>query len=63
MGMLLEGVLNEPYSIETLQDEGRTVYEKETNPDFIPFDFWNYGYKIGDLPEHLQQQYKNYMQN
>ena len=63
MGMLLEGVLNEPYSIYDLQEEGRTVYEKETNPDYIPLDFWNYGYKLKDLPEHLQEQYKNYMQN
>ena len=33
---------------------------KETQPDYIPFDFWNYGYKITDLPEHLQQRYERY---
>ena len=60
-GILLEGALNEPYTIDDLQDEGATEYEKETNPDFIPWDFWNYGYKIGDLPEHLQERYKDYM--
>ena len=62
-GMLLDGALNEPYTIDDLQQEGRTEYEKETNPDFIPWDFWNYGLKINDLPEHLQEQYKNCMQN
>ena len=61
--MLLDGALNEPYTIDDLQQEGRTEYEKETNPDFIPWDFWNYGLKINDLPEHLQEQYKNCMQN
>ena len=63
LGLLLDGALNEPYSIGDLQDEGRTEYEKETNPDYIPLDFWNYGLKIKDLPEHLQEQYKNYMQD
>ena len=62
-GMLLDGALNEPYTIDDLQQEGRTEYEKETNPDFIPWDFWNYGLKINDLPEHLQEQYKNCMKN
>ena len=62
-GMLLDGALNEPYTIDDLQQEGRTEYEKETNPDFIPWDFWNYGLKIKDLPEHLQEQYKNCMQD
>ena len=62
-GMLLDGALNEPYTIDDLQQEGRTEYEKETNPDYIPLDFWNYGLKIKDLPEHLQEQYKNCMQN
>lgn len=53
-------VFNAPYDIETLQSEQYTVYEKETQPDYIPFDFWNYGYKITDLPEHLQQRYERY---
>jgi len=59
----LEEVLNNSYDVETVKNEQYTVYEKETQPDYVPFDFWNYGLKINDLPEHLQQRYANYNQD
>lgn len=56
----LQQVLNEPCTIESLQEDCNGEYEQYTNKDFIPFDFWNYGLTIADLPEHLQKQYEQY---
>lgn len=59
--LLFNDAFNEPYTIKDLQEESANKYQRETNPDFIPLDFWNYGLKINDLPEPLQERYKNYM--
>lgn len=54
---LIHGALNEPYTIDDLQDEYKTHYAELIDPDFIPLDFWNYGLTINDLPQDLQNKY------
>lgn len=57
LDFLFESALNEPYTIELLQNEYQDDHGEILDPDFIPADFWNYGLTIDDLPQDLQKKY------
>ena len=59
----LEEILNENYTISDLRKEKRTVYAIETDRNYIPANFWDYGLTFADLPQRLQKKLEKLSQD